>query len=42
LPSATVAEPFEVLLSTSLRIRVPSSFDAGALRRLLDVLGARP
>jgi len=42
LPSATAAEPFEVLLSSSLRVRVPSTFDAGALRRLLDVLGARP
>jgi hypothetical protein len=41
LSAAAAFEPFEVVLPSSLRIRVPSGFDAGALRRLLDVLGAR-
>jgi hypothetical protein len=30
---------FEVALTTGVTIRVPSSFDAGALTRLLEVLG---
>ena len=42
LPSAVVAEPFEIVLPSSLRVRVPSSFDPAALRRLLDVLSVRP
>jgi transposase len=41
LPTATPAEPFEIVLPSSLRVRVPSGFDAAALRRLLDVLGVR-
>ncbi|MGO9837885.1 MAG: IS66 family insertion sequence element accessory protein TnpA [Polyangiaceae bacterium] len=40
LPAAS-AEPLEVVLPSSLRVRVPSGFDATALRRLLDVLVAR-
>jgi len=42
LPAATGAEPLEILLPSSLRVRVPAGFDATALRRLLDVLVARP
>jgi hypothetical protein len=42
LPASAAGEPFEVVLSSSLRVRVPSGFDATALRRLLDVLAARP
>jgi hypothetical protein len=44
-PSATVSgaesegAPFEVVLGSSVVVRVPASFDAGALVRLLDVLG---
>lgn len=41
LPAAA-PEPFEVVLPSSLRVRVPPGFDAPALRRLLDVLVARP
>ena len=41
LPAGTAVEPFEVVLPSSLRVRVPSGFDASALRRLLDVLGPR-
>jgi transposase len=41
LPSPVAAEPFEVVLPSSLRVRVPAGFDAATLRRLLDVLGAR-
>lgn len=40
LPATAVAEPFEVVLPSSVRVRVPSGFDEAALRRLLDVLGA--
>jgi hypothetical protein len=42
LPAAAAVEPFEVVLPSSLRVRVPAGFDATALRRLLDVLVARP
>jgi hypothetical protein len=31
----------KIVLPSSLRIRVPSGFDVGALRRLLEVLDAR-
>ena len=41
LSAAVAVEPLEVVLPSSLRIRVPSGFDAGALRRLLEVLDAR-
>jgi hypothetical protein len=41
LSAAVALEPLEVVLPSSLRIRVPSGFDAGALRRLLEVLDAR-
>ncbi len=40
MPSAVTTEPFELVLPTSLRIRVPAGFDAASLRRLLDVVGA--
>jgi transposase len=42
LPSSMVAEPFEVVLPSSVRVRVPPSFDSAALRRLLDVVSTRP
>ncbi len=35
------AEPLEVVLPSSIRIRVPSSFEASTLGRLLDVLEQR-
>lgn len=35
------ADPFEVVLVNGLRVRVPPSFDAGALGRLLDVVERR-
>ncbi len=34
-------EPFEVVLASDVRIRVPASFDERALARLLDVLERR-
>lgn len=37
--SALSGEPFEVELVSGERIRIPSSFDASSLSRLLDVLG---
>jgi transcriptional regulator with XRE-family HTH domain len=37
--AATVVEPFEVELGSGVRVRVPASFDADALGRLLGVLG---
>lgn len=40
MPATVATEPFEVVLPTSLRIRVPAGFDAASLRRLLEVLGA--
>jgi transposase len=39
--AAAVVDPFEVVLPSSVRVRVPSCFDAAALRRLLDALGVR-
>jgi hypothetical protein len=39
--SAAVAEPFEIELVSGERVRVPSSFDAEALARLLAVLERR-
>jgi len=41
LPAAAGAEPFELVLPSSVRVRVPSGFEAAALRRLLDVLVVR-
>jgi hypothetical protein len=41
IPAATAAEPLELVLPSSVRVRVPSGFDAAALGRLLDVLDAR-
>jgi transposase-like protein len=42
-PPSVLTEPkgldFEVALTTGVTIRVPSSFDAGALTRLLEALG---
>jgi transposase len=38
---ATGAEPLEIVLPSTVRIRVPSGFDAAALRRLLEALDAR-
>jgi hypothetical protein len=37
VPTAVVAEPLEVVLPSSIRIRVPVAFDPQALGRLLDV-----
>lgn len=37
--SALSSEPFEVELVSGERVRIPSSFDATSLSRLLDVLG---
>lgn len=34
----TTCEPFEVLLESPLRVRVPSGFDPAALRRLIAAL----
>jgi transposase len=39
--ASAVHESLEVVLASSIRIRVPSSFDAPALGRLLDVLEHR-
>ena len=36
-----MAEPIEVVLPSSVRVRVPTSFDAATLGRLLDVLEER-
>src|ERR1700691_5787790 len=41
MTAAVTAEPMEVVLPSSIRIRVPSAFDAAALSRLLEVLDAR-
>ena len=41
VPSAIAPEPLEVVLPSSIRIRVPAAFDAMALGRLLEVLDAR-
>jgi transposase len=35
------AEPFELVLRDGVRLRIAPSFDAAALRRLLDVVGGR-
>jgi hypothetical protein len=39
--SAAAPEAFEVVLRSSVRIRVPSTFDGPTLARLLDVLESR-
>jgi hypothetical protein len=39
-PAAT-AEPLEIVLPSSVRVRVPSAFDPATLGRLLDVLEQR-
>jgi hypothetical protein len=41
MTAAAAPEPMEVVLPSSIRIRVPSTFDAAALGRLLDVLDQR-
>jgi hypothetical protein len=41
MTAAAAPEPLEVVLPSSIRIRVPSAFDAAALGRLLDVLDQR-
>jgi transposase len=41
MTSAVIHESLEVVLPSSIRIRVPSSFDAPTLGRLLDVLEHR-
>jgi len=41
MTAAVPAEPLEVVLPSSIRIRVPSSFEASTLGRLLDVLEQR-
>lgn len=41
MTSAVVHEPLEIVLPSSVRIRVPSTFDAPTLGRLLDVLEHR-
>ena len=41
MTAAVTSEPLEVVLPSSVRIRVPSTFDAPALGRLLDVLEHR-
>ena len=41
MTSAVVHESLEVVLPSSIRIRVPSTFDASTLGRLLDVLEHR-
>lgn len=39
--AAAITEPLEIVLPSSVRIRVPSAFDAATLGRLLDVLEQR-
>jgi hypothetical protein len=41
MTAAAATEPLEVVLPSSIRIRVPSSFEASTLGRLLDVLEQR-
>jgi len=41
MTAAVAQEPLEVVLPSSIRIVVPSTFDAAALGRLLDVLEHR-
>jgi hypothetical protein len=38
---AVPRKPIEVLLSSGVRLRIPSDFDSVAVGRLLDVLAAR-
>jgi transposase len=38
---ASSREPFEIVLSSDVRVRVPAMFDEHALARLLDVLERR-
>jgi transposase-like protein len=40
-PAPRAAEPFELILSSGRRVRVPVEFDGRALRRLVDALEAR-
>ncbi len=39
--SAVAREPFEIVLTTGVPVRVPSDFDATAVGRLLEVLERR-
>ena len=41
MTSAASREPFEVVLTSDVRVRVPASFDERVLVRLLDVLERR-
>ncbi len=41
MTASIATEPLEVVLPSSIRIRVPSSFEASTLGRLLDVLEQR-
>ena len=41
VPSAEASDSIEVVLPSSVRVRVPATFDALALGRLLDVLEQR-
>ena len=41
LPARAFRESLEVVLQSGVRIRVPVDFDAAALGRLVEVLGAR-
>jgi len=38
--STKCIDPYELVLATGIRIRIPATFDAQSLSRLLDVLGA--
>ncbi len=40
-PAGVVPEALEIVLPSSVRIRVPAAFDTQALGRLLEVLDAR-
>lgn len=37
----TASEPFELVLGTEVRVRIPQSFDEAALRRLLALVRER-
>ena len=41
MATAVAPEPLEIVLPSSVRIRVPSTFDGATLARLLDVLEPR-
>jgi hypothetical protein len=41
MATAAAPEPLEIVLPSSVRIRVPSTFDGSTLARLLDVLEPR-